>query len=80
MFVGALLLMSSSIQNGWAFKMVVVSTGCAITVDHAFNLKAIFCQLSLFQQCHVSIAIFIDGRASLKIPQVDPMGVESVVP
>ncbi len=29
---------SRSIQNGWAFKMVVVLTGCAITVDHAFNL------------------------------------------
>ncbi len=28
---------SRSIQNGWAFKMVVVSTGCAIAVDHAFN-------------------------------------------
>ena len=27
-----------SIQNGcWAFKMVVVSTGCVIVVDHAFN-------------------------------------------
>ncbi len=29
------------IQNGWAFKimkMVAVSTGCAIAVDHAFNL------------------------------------------
>ena len=25
-------------QNGWAFKMVVVSTGCAIAVDHAFNI------------------------------------------
>ncbi len=28
---------STSIQNGWAFKMVVVSTGCAIAVNHAFN-------------------------------------------
>ncbi len=28
---------SRSIQNGWAFKVVVVSTGCAIAVDHAFN-------------------------------------------
>ena len=28
-----------SIQNGWAFKMVVVSTGCAIAVDHAFNFS-----------------------------------------
>ncbi len=29
---------SRSIQNCWAFKIVVVSTGCAIAVDHAFNL------------------------------------------
>ncbi len=28
---------SRSIQNGWAFKMVVVLKGCAIAVDHAFN-------------------------------------------
>ncbi len=28
---------SRSIQNGWAFKIVAVSTGCAIAVDHAFN-------------------------------------------
>ncbi len=28
---------SRSIQNGWAFKIVIVSTGCAIAVDHAFN-------------------------------------------
>ncbi len=27
----------TAIQNGWAFKMDVVSTGCAIVVDHAFN-------------------------------------------
>ena len=27
-----------SFQNGWAFKMVVVSTGCAIAVDHTFIL------------------------------------------
>ncbi len=33
------VFISRSIQNGWAFKMVVVSTGCAITVDHAFNMK-----------------------------------------
>ncbi len=31
------VFISRSIQNGWAFKMVVVSTGCAIAVDHAFN-------------------------------------------
>ncbi len=30
------------VQNGWAFKMVVVSTGCVITVDHAFNSIYIF--------------------------------------
>ena len=28
---------SRSIQNGWVFEMVVVSTGCATMVDHAFN-------------------------------------------
>ena len=33
-----IVLISRSIQNGWAFKMVAVSTGCAIAVDHAFNL------------------------------------------
>ncbi len=27
------------IQNGWAFKKVVVSTCCAIAVDYAFNVK-----------------------------------------
>ena len=32
------VFISRSIQNGWAFKMVVVSTGCAIAVDYAFNL------------------------------------------
>ena len=31
------VVISWSIQNGWAFKMVVVSTGCAIAVGHAFN-------------------------------------------
>ncbi len=31
--------LSRSIQNGWAFKMVVVLTGCAIAVDHTFNTK-----------------------------------------
>ena len=31
------MCISRSIQNGWVFKMVVVSTGCAIAVDHAFN-------------------------------------------
>ena len=31
------VFISRSIQNGWALKMVVVSTGCAIAVDHAFN-------------------------------------------
>ena len=29
---------SRSIQNGWVFKIVVISTGSAIAVDHAFNL------------------------------------------
>ncbi len=29
------------IQNGWAFKMVVLSTGCAITVDHPINIEFI---------------------------------------
>ena len=31
------MVISRSIQNDWAFKMVVVSTDCAIAVDHAFN-------------------------------------------
>ena len=31
------LFISMAIQNGWAFKMVVVLTGCASAVDHAFN-------------------------------------------
>ncbi len=31
------VLISRNIQNVWAFKMVVVSTRCAIAVDHAFN-------------------------------------------
>ena len=35
------VLISRSIQNGWAFKMVVVSTCCAIAADHAFNLGSI---------------------------------------
>ncbi len=36
------MVISRSIQNGWAFKMVVVSTGCAIAVDHAliFNVNS----------------------------------------
>ncbi len=29
-----------SIQNSWVFKMVAVSTGCAIAVDNAFNLRS----------------------------------------
>ena len=38
--VGALMLeniIECASQNGWAFKVVVVSTGCAIVVDHALN-------------------------------------------
>ncbi len=31
------VFISRSIQNGGAFKMVVVPTGWAIAVDHAFN-------------------------------------------
>ncbi len=31
------VFISRSIQNGRAFKMVFVSTGCATAVDHAFN-------------------------------------------
>ncbi len=30
---------SRGAQNGWAFKMVVVSTGCELAVHHAFNLQ-----------------------------------------
>ena len=26
-------------QNGWVFKLVVVSTGCAIAVDHTFHFE-----------------------------------------
>ena len=32
------VFISRSIKNGWAFKMVVVSTVCTIMVDHAFNV------------------------------------------
>ena len=42
------VFISRSIQNGWAFKMVVVSTGCAIAVDHAFNITQIAGQLAGF--------------------------------
>ena len=35
------VFISRSLQNYWAFKMVVVSTGCAIAVDHAFNFIVI---------------------------------------
>ncbi len=31
------VFISRSIQNGGTFKMVLVPTGCAIAVDHAFN-------------------------------------------
>ncbi len=31
------VFISRSIQNGVAFKMVVISTVCTIAVDHAFN-------------------------------------------
>ena len=31
-----------SIQNGWVFKMVAVSTGWAIAVDNAFNASETF--------------------------------------
>ena len=31
------VFISRNIQIGWAFKIIVVSTGCAIGVDHAFN-------------------------------------------
>ena len=42
------------IQNGWVFKMLVVSTGCAIAVDHAFNWQVCSLQrqvASLFPWC-----------------------------
>ena len=31
-------LISRGVKNNWAFKMVVVSTGCTLAVDHAFNV------------------------------------------
>ncbi len=31
------VFISRSIQNGWAFKIIFVSTCCAIAVDQAFN-------------------------------------------
>ncbi len=33
------VFISRSIQNGWAFKRVVVLTGCAIAIDNTFNIK-----------------------------------------
>ncbi len=37
-----------SIQNGRMFKMVVVSTSCAIAVDHAFNYLVIVGSMNYF--------------------------------
>ncbi len=34
--------LSIGAQNGWAFKMVIVLTGCAIAVEHTFNLNQLF--------------------------------------
>ena len=36
------VFISRCIQNGWAFKMIVVLWGCAIAVDHAFNYRLPF--------------------------------------
>ena len=33
------VFISRSVQNGWAFKLVDVSTGCAIAVDHTLNYR-----------------------------------------
>ena len=38
---------SRSIQNGWTFKIVVFSTGCAIAVDHAFNVDLLLAFMDL---------------------------------
>ena len=43
---------SRSLQNGWAFKMVVVSTGCAIAVDHAFNYQENYLKVNVDQIMH----------------------------
>ncbi len=39
------VFISRSIENGGAFKMVVVPTGCAIAVDHPFNFRSAMGQL-----------------------------------
>ena len=40
-------------SNGSAFKMVVVSTGCAIAVDHAFNFLHVFGKYNMISR-HIS--------------------------
>ncbi len=55
---------SWSIQNGWAFKMVVVSTCCAIAVDHAFNVELLLtaiCQIPYCQHCFY----YVDNNTDL---------------
>ncbi len=42
------VFISRSIQNGWAFKMVVVSTGCALAFDLAFNFLCYFISTFFF--------------------------------
>ena len=64
-------VISRSIQNGWAFKMVVVSTGCAILVDHAFNLEEKLSQKieysELFRQLCLEYKLF-NGLDDIKGP------------
>ncbi len=46
---------SRGIQNGWAFKLVVVSTGCAIAVDHTFIFFSKFSNEQVWYQQQESI-------------------------
>ena len=43
----SLSCLSKSVLNGWALKTVLVSTGCALAVDHAFN---VYCFLLLWRK------------------------------
>ena len=63
---------SRSIQNGWAFKMVVVSTGCAIAVNYAFNYIHVF---MFTDQIRANIALEIKRmhrRRQLPYPSCSP--------
>ncbi len=43
------VFISRGFQNGWTFKMVVLATGCALAVDHAFNFDLNFLKNSLLK-------------------------------